>query len=313
MRIKTIIQEKQNNDIVELICVVKNFEVKQRKKVFIDVDVTDGIDSIICRLFNSENTTPFKPNNIIKIRGKVNDYQGSRCIKIDSVEVCNNISIDNFINYNKDVYLEIYNKLANFIENNIKDNELKQVSKYIIESNKDILLKSVAAKLHHHAEPGGLLQHTKEVFLICIYLVKAIEKIYGYKINTDLLYCGAILHDIGKIKAYITGPISGDLTTEGRLLDHITLSVSIINTCYDKLNIEKGNTYLNLLHIIVSHHGQKDWGSMVEPKTIEAYLVHKADDMSSKLNGIFKALKQDVNSDGWLNLNGNLYGLYKSK
>ena len=136
-----------------------------------------------------------------------------------------------------------------------------------------------AAIVHHHNYMGGLLDHSVEILEICRTMCKIFPDI-----NKDLLYCGVLLHDIGKIKTYTygTGPIG--FSEEGDLLDHIYISCEMVKERMIKLETPEELSN-QILHMILSHHGDvsNGWGSSVDPKTPEALTLHFADNMDAKV------------------------------
>ena len=136
-----------------------------------------------------------------------------------------------------------------------------------------------AAIVHHHNYMGGLLDHSVEILDICRTMCKIFKDL-----NKDLLYCGVLLHDIGKIKTYTygTGPIG--FSEEGDLLDHIYISCEMVKERMIKLETPEELSN-QILHMILSHHGyvSNGWGSPVDPKTPEAWTLHFADNMDAKV------------------------------
>lgn len=136
-----------------------------------------------------------------------------------------------------------------------------------------------AAIVHHHNYMGGLLDHCVEILEICRTMCKIFQDL-----NKDLLYCGVLLHDIGKIKTYTygTGPIG--FSEEGDLLDHIYISCEMVKERMVKLETPEKLSN-QILHMILSHHGymSNGWGSPVDPKTPEALTLHFADNMDAKI------------------------------
>ena len=137
-----------------------------------------------------------------------------------------------------------------------------------------------AAKRMHHAYLGGLLEHTLSI-------ARLIQAIAGhYKgIDKDLLLTGGILHDIGKIHEFFYDTHI-DYSDEGRLLNHIVIGVEMLEKRIAGLsNFPKGLA-LVLKHMIVSHHGARDFGSPEPPKTLEAVILYYLDELDAKVTGI---------------------------
>ena len=138
----------------------------------------------------------------------------------------------------------------------------------------------------HHARLGGLLLHVFEVTSVARQTARTM------KANVDLAVAGALLHDIGKVEAY--GIANGGFvhTPCGLLLGHVVLGVMMLERRLAPLSepaCSEGQL-LELQHMILSHHGQLEFGSPVEPMTVEAEIVHWADEASAKANDMMESL-----------------------
>jgi 3'-5' exoribonuclease len=139
-----------------------------------------------------------------------------------------------------------------------------------------------AALKRHHAYIGGLVEHTLGVTRLC-----AAAAGFYPAVNRDLLITGAILHDIGKMRTYQIGKgFTG--TDEGKLIGHLILGVQMVEEAVNRLGDEVTPEYQahlrnNLLHLLVSHHGLMEWGSPIEPLTVEACILHHADNMDADI------------------------------
>lgn len=144
------------------------------------------------------------------------------------------------------------------------------------------------AKGIHHAYVGGLAEHTQQVLDAA---EKAAEAYPYLQINKDLLITGALLHDIGKIDCYILSSDGIQTSRAHDLFDHIVLGISILGRTAEHLvhSPEDEELYQQLIHIITSHHNLLEWGSPREPKTVEAWLIHIGDLLSSRIAGGYKA------------------------
>jgi 3'-5' exoribonuclease len=149
-----------------------------------------------------------------------------------------------------------------------------------------------AAVRHHGAVVGGLLEHTVNVSLITQYLANL------YPCNSELALAGALLHDTGKLQELEEQPGKG-FTPNGNLFGHIFLGTQYVQQ--HALNIAEVDeaTRLDLLHIILAHHGTKEFGSPVCPATIEALIVHLADMAEAKVTGFLDHCDRTGTADGW--------------
>ncbi|MFN3822237.1 MAG: 3'-5' exoribonuclease YhaM family protein, partial [bacterium] len=140
-----------------------------------------------------------------------------------------------------------------------------------------------AGKLWHHNTIGGLLEHTVSLMR----LVRYLGRLYP-EVDRELLLVGAFLHDIGKIEELATDPII-DYTDSGRLIGHIVLGAEKVARLIATIPDFPGDQRDHLLHLILSHQGSPSQGSPVVPKTREAFLLHFADEIDSKM-GAFQRL-----------------------
>jgi len=150
-----------------------------------------------------------------------------------------------------------------------------------------------AAKKMHHAYIGGLLEHTLSMTLLA-------EKLAGHYsgIDMDLLFAGILFHDVGKIREF-EYQYRIDYTDEGRLLSHIVIGLEMLE---DKIRAIEGfpdHTAVLLKHLVVSHHGTREFGSPELPKTIEAVLLNYIDEIDSKVNGIRSFMSAESSSESW--------------
>lgn len=146
----------------------------------------------------------------------------------------------------------------------------------------DMFLTYPAAIKHHQAYIRGLFEHSVNVARIAGMVLKVYEQHPGYaKINKGLLLTGALLHDIGKCQEYQLNDIglAESLTLTGGLEGHLVTGAALVEEAYK--NILSFDDLIKLKHIILSHHGQRDWGAVVEPKSMEALIIHQADMIDS--------------------------------
>ncbi len=138
----------------------------------------------------------------------------------------------------------------------------------------------------HHPFLGGLLEHTLSVAKSCEYFS---EK---YGVERDLLVAGGILHDLGKLlELTIEGGL--DYTVEGKLMGHMVLGRDLVRDKAREIAEFPQETLLRLEHMVLSHQGQLEWKSPVVPMSLEALILHYADDLDAKVNIVKRAIAQD--------------------
>jgi 3'-5' exoribonuclease len=157
--------------------------------------------------------------------------------------------------------------------------------------------KAPAAKTFHHSYLGGLIEHTLSV---CEMSKSAAE--HYPELDKDLLLAGALLHDIGKIRELRYDRMI-DYTDEGRLLGHLILGVAMVDEKLTEMRSFPLDISLRLKHLILSHHGQYEFGSPKRPKFLEAFALHLIDDLDAKMNGLSRFMSRDRQEGAWTDFN----------
>ena len=182
----------------------------------------------------------------------------------------------------------------------------------IYDKHEDTIYIYPAAVSNHHDYIRGLLTHSLTMAHMCDSIVEEYKKT-NIILDRDVLIAGALLHDIGKIVEF-TSPILPEYSMEGNLLGHISIGCSEVKEICDELGIE-GEKGILLQHMILSHHGQYDFGSPVLPMTKEAMILSLVDNLDAKVVMTDKIEKSLVDegtfSDRIVGLDGRR--IYKTK
>ncbi len=149
-----------------------------------------------------------------------------------------------------------------------------------------------AAKAMHHARLGGLLEHSVH----CLGVARALAEIYP--VNRDLLFFGAIFHDIGKTQELSWEGGGFAYTTPGRLQGHVVLGDRIVSAHVAQVRGFPEELALQLSHIMLSHQGEREYGSPEQPKTLEALLVNLVDNLDAR-TAMFLETTHNVAAGGW--------------
>jgi len=157
------------------------------------------------------------------------------------------------------------------------------------------LLSAPGAKAIHHAYAGGLLEHTLAIMRLC----KALSLLYPH-VDKEILLVAALFHDLGKAFELSHG-ISREYTDPGRLLGHIQIGLELLEPFLRKTRDLPPELAMHLKHLIVAHHGELAFGSPCVPQTVEAFILHYADNLDAKINTVQGALKAPDGEDigGW--------------
>jgi 3'-5' exoribonuclease len=157
-----------------------------------------------------------------------------------------------------------------------------------------------AAKVMHHAYFGGLLEH---VVGLCG-LARQVAACYP-ELDVDLLLTAAMLHDVGKLDE-LCYERSVSYTTEGQLLGHIVMELETVTKAIEAIEGFPGKLKTVVQHILISHHGQYEFGSPKLPMIREALVFHYIDDMDSKMAAVRAAMALESGEDDWSVYSGAL-------
>jgi 3'-5' exoribonuclease len=267
--------------------------------------LTDGETAINARLWDHSGATPIT-NTVIKVQGQISEYHGQLQITVNKWRqaVDEEYSPGDFLPVHPDID-GLKSQLAHYIES-VNDSGLSQLLQAFFNDSDTVkaFTEAPAAIFHHHVYIGGLLHHTVSVVEQCLRLATT-------ETDRDMLVAGAILHDIGKIHDYNWSGVMFSMSDNGRLLGHISQGLLMVDD-YACDCPDLSSQRLSLLqHLILSHHGKLEWGSPVEPCTLEAVLLHKADMLDVELHKIEAARKQVSAGELWtdrvLGMNRSFY------
>ena len=281
-------------------CLVKSAAVRTDVKgtEYLDMVLADSEGECVAKLWNYSRIThgEYDANDIVKVRGTVQVWKDTEQFKVDRIRKAtddDNVDMSRIIPTapfdSQTMYDELYDTAANF-----NDEDLRRIVQYLLRENHEQLLIYPAGVKLHHATRGGLLHHTCAV----LHLAKRIAELYP-SLHKDLLFAGAILHDIGKLKeldADVLG-IAGAYTTEGQLLGHINVGMAMIASAAE-ITMIAPKTAMLLEHMILSHHGKPEFGSPRLPMIPEAEVLSICDLLDSKMYEMDAAL-DGVSKDGF--------------
>jgi len=288
------ISEMKKGDRVEGFYIIKSVDIKvsnnSNTNKYLDFNLGDASGDINAKLWecNEEIENTFKQSILVRIKGTVNEWRGKLQLKIemiklpeekDEVNICDYVAVAPYLPE------KMYDDVLNYLSK-IKNIDIQNIVTNILSNNEEKLMHYPAAKSNHHAVRSGLLYHTTT-------MLKAGEKlseIYTF-LNTDLLYAGIILHDIGKIyemNASELGIVS-EYSVEGQLLGHIVQGIKMIETASLEVKADKEVAML-LQHMVLAHHYEAEYGSPKKPMIPEAEMLHHLDIMDARMYDMNKAL-----------------------
>ena len=250
---------------------------------YVDMNLTDRTGEINCKIWNwdPEAETP-EAGQPIKVRGTIQEYNGRLQLRVEKWRLCTE---DDPVDMNALVPCaprkpeEMLKDIEDAIEH-FADEDLKKLTRGMLNLAGDRLRWFPAAQRMHHAERSGLLHHTTDM----LRLADAMLNIYPW-LNRDLLKAGVIIHDLGKIdemKSDQTGNVT-DYTRDGQLLGHLVRGITNLNRVAEETGVT-GECLILLEHMLLSHHGESEFGSPKPPMFPEAEALHWIDIMDARMN-----------------------------
>jgi 3'-5' exoribonuclease len=234
-----------------------------------------------------------EPGAVVTVKGQVQRYNQQLQVVIRQAEVVAEEAVDEslFVRSSTVDPELLWKRLIGLIEQ-VGDADIRQLLFRIFSDAEVERLFRVApaARSMHHAFRSGLLEHTVSV-------TNAARLLAGhYRLNEALVVAGCLLHDLGKIWELEIGA-SVEYTDDGRLIGHIPMETLFVERKIAELERFPAETRRQLLHILLAHHGEYEFGSPRRPKTPEALLVHMADNLDSKMAGMLEAIAAEGSGD----------------
>ena len=257
---------------------------------YLDMMLCDKKGEISAKLWDYSEIThgAYEAGDLVKVRATVTQFNGAdqlRVEKIRKVTLTDGVNISDFVptaEYSGEMMLgTIMNVIAS-----VEDEELKTLTYALVKDReKDILTWPAAFKLHH-AIRGGLLYHTLSI----VKLAEGVVKLYP-SVDKDLLYCGIIVHDLCKIDEFDLNPagLVSAYSVKGELIGHLVMGAMKIEQKALELGISSEKAML-LEHMVISHHGQPDFGAAVRPMFLEAEILSQLDTLDATVYEITSAV-----------------------
>lgn len=264
---------------------------------YLNVILADNSGEIEARKWQEAEQTisKIKSGDFVIVNGKVNAYQSRLQLIINEISKLDENQIDK-TDYQKKSQTnpeKMYEELLDIVKNldEIYIRELLESILADLEIKRRLMLWQ-AGKSIHHAYQSGLLEH----ILSCSNLAVTLSA--HYKVNKSYVVAGCILHDLCKIYELTEGPVV-DYTEEGKLIGHLVKGLEVVDHFAAKINNFPYSQKMHLKHILLSHHGEYEYGSPKIPHTAEAYLVHLIDLLDSKMSSIDQVKKNDNSTGHW--------------
>jgi len=299
---------RHENKIVtsSFVVVAKQIKPKKTGEPYLALTLGDRSGQLEAKMWDNVEDVldAFEQDDFLKVKGLINKYKLRFQLTIHKLRKLGESEID-FADYlpktTKDID-ELWHTLANFVDSFQNPHLKSLVQAFMADAEIAAAYRNApAAKTLHHAYIGGLLDHVVSLFRSCDLVCRNYPQI-----NRDLLLTGAFLHDIGKVHE-LTYNRSFTYTTKGQLLGHMIIELEMLQAKLALLPGFPEELKTLVEHLIISHHGQYDFGSPKLPMFPEALMLHYLDDLDSKMEAMRAHFERESTLDGpWTSYNPSL-------
>jgi 3'-5' exoribonuclease len=276
------------------LCTQKDVRAGRGGDLYIALSLQDRTGLVRARIFHeaARLRDEFDSGDFVKVAGHTDLFNGRVQLLVENIRRVNPDQDRGMGFREEDCVLsaarpvdEMWGELQELIQH-VRDPFLRELLQRVTTRHGDKLRIWPAAQTVHHAYRSGFLEHVLSVARSALTLGAA------YGANQDLLTAGALLHDIGKLEE-LEYDRATSYTREGNLVGHVTLGTIMVRTEMAEIGDFPDILRAQVEHLIVSHHGRKEFGAPVEPMTIEAMILSAADDLDAKINQVRQALAEE--------------------
>ncbi|HID75680.1 MAG TPA: HD domain-containing protein [Planctomycetaceae bacterium] len=279
----------------------KQLRPNRNGNLYLQVELSDRTGAISARMWNATESLyrSFDNGDYVRVCGTTQLYQGSlqliatRLTKVFPEEVRE----EDFVPLPSTALEKLVARLSELLRS-LEDPQLKTLAECFLLDDQfmEQFARAPAGVKHHHAYQGGLLEHVVNLMEVA----NRVAPCYP-QINRDLLLAGAFLHDIGKVSE-LSYQRELAYTDEGQLIGHLVMGVGLLDAKVREAERLSGEAFpedllLRLKHMIVSHHGQYEFGSPKLPMTLEALALYYLDSLDAKVFAFHQQLEDDPNVD----------------
>jgi 3'-5' exoribonuclease len=271
---------------------------------FIILTLQDATGQVTAKLFDDVQRYQgqFDAGEFVRAEGRASMYNGQLQLVLSTIRRVNPDQ-DRLQGFSEDECVlsaprpvpEMWSDLGQHVER-VADPHLRVLLHRILADHEGRLKEWPAAQSIHHAYRGGFLEHV----LTMSDVGRSVARLYGA--DEDLVFAGVLLHDIGKLQELWYEGGSTRYTREGNLLGHIAIGLLIVRDTTAGIAGFPDALREQIEHLILAHHGTREFGSPVEPKTVEAFILSAVDELDAKINQVRRAIADDVTDDeftGW--------------
>ena len=277
------------------LCSYKELRAGRSGSEFLFLSLQDSSGQIVAKLMAEVDRykDEFEAGEFVRVEGRGSLYNGQVQLVLSTIRRVNPDQ-DRREGFNEaDAVLsaprpidEMWGELQDHLRG-VKNDHIRVLLNRMVADHGEQLRVWPAAQVIHHAYRGGMLEHITKMAEVG----RLVSNAYGA--DWDLVLAGIVLHDIGKLQELAYEGGAGHYTRDGNLVGHIALGIVMVREAINGISGCPDELRAQIEHLIASHHGVKEHGSPVEPKTIEAFILASIDELDSKLNQVRRAIGED--------------------
>lgn len=279
------------NGMCDGFVILRKCEEKKTKtgSTYLDLIIADKDGEMSAKLWDGVSGV-FEQDMVVKIRGTVEQYNGKdqfRVAQMRPASESDNYDLSTLVPASDISGEQLFAMMKQKI-NAFNNEDIKRIVTKIVDDKHSEMVTCPAALRLHHAMLGGLMLHTMSI----VRMAEQTCAVYPC-INKDLLLAGAMLHDVAKTWEFETGAtgLAKGYSTEGELIGHLVKGAMYIENAAKELNIT-GEVVTLLQHMVLSHHGEPDYGAAVRPMFLEAIILNMLDNLDATIFEVNSALEK---------------------
>lgn len=282
----------------------KEMRAARNGDAYLSLDIADRTGVISALYFRPTRDAATIPVGcVVQVRGTVTTYRGAKRVSAESIRPAAQWDSSDMIAVGMRSKDEMNAEFAQLV-GSVCDREYRRVLHAVFADRTffERFATCPGSQAYHHAYLGGLIEHTVAVAGLCLGLAERYPQV-----DSDLLVSAALLHDIGKCTE-LSFDTAIEYSDEGRLVGHVVLGVRTLREALARARVKVDPQRLMLLeHAMLSHHGELEWGSPKRPSTLEALLLHHADNLDAKASGFSALLVGPTRAEETWTDAGNLF------
>lgn len=261
----------------------------QKNTPYLSLTLEDNTGVLDTKYWNltDEQVNKYKVGMVVAVEGDVILHRNAYQLRVHKMEIVEENDLSAYVRSAPMTRNAMEAKVNEYITM-IKDEDIKTLTKTILQESKDDFFNYPAAVRNHHNFVGGLAFHSISMVELCLMIAKQ----YPW-LDKDLLISGTLLHDIGKIEE-LSSAVLPEYTIEGNLLGHISIMSARVDRVAHQLNIQDKESVMLIKHMILSHHGKIEFGSPVLPMIPEAEVLSLVDNLDARIVMMKNSLDQTV-------------------